>query len=70
MDKYNAANAMSENTKEEAKAKAAALKEASKELDKFNKKAYEYIQARKLVKQLEYYAHWNSIFNETASVAD
>lgn len=62
LDKYNEANAMSENTKEEAKIKAAKLKEASKELDTFHKKAYDYIQARKLLKQNEYYTHWNEIF--------
>ena len=62
LDKYNEANAMSEDTKEEAKIKAAKLKEASKELDTFHKKAYDYIQARKLVKQNEYYTHWNEIF--------
>lgn len=62
LDKYNEANAMSENTKEEAKIKAIKLKEASKELDTFHKKAYDYIQARKLVKQNEYYTHWNEIF--------
>lgn len=62
LDKYNEANAMSENTKEEAKIKAAKLKEASKELDTFHKKAYDYIQARKLVNQNEYYTHWDEIF--------
>lgn len=62
LDKYNEANAMSEDTKEKAKIKAAKLKEASKELDTFHKKAYDYIQARKLVKQNEYYTHWNEIF--------
>lgn len=62
LDKYNEANAMSENTKEEAKIKAIKLKEASKELDTFHKKAYDYIQARKLVKQKEYYTHWDEIF--------
>lgn len=62
LDKYNEANAMSENTKEEAKIKAIKLKEASRELDTFHKKAYDYIQARKLVKQNEYYTHWNEIF--------
>lgn len=62
LDKYNVANAMSEDTKEEAKIKAAKLKEASKELDTFHKKAYDYIQARKLVKQNEYYTHWDKIF--------
>lgn len=63
MDKYNEANAMSENTKKEAKLKAQKLKEASKELDTFHKKAYDYIQARKLIKQLEYYSHWDELFN-------
>lgn len=62
LDKYNEANAMSEDTKEEAKIKAVKLKEASRELDTFHKKAYDYIQARKLVKQNEYYTHWNEIF--------
>lgn len=62
LDKYNEANAMSENTKEEAKIKAQKLKEASKELDTFHKKAYDYIRARKLVKQAEYYSHWNELF--------
>lgn len=62
LDKYNEANAMSENTKEEATLKAAKLKEASKELDTFHKKAYDYIQARKLIKQKEYYANWDKIF--------
>lgn len=62
MDKYNEANTMSENTKEEQKLKAQKLKEASKELDAFNKKAYDYIQARKLIKQLEYYSHWEELF--------
>lgn len=62
MDKYNEANAMSENTKEEQKLKAQKLKEASKELDAFNKKAYDYIKARKLIKQLEYYSHWEELF--------
>ena len=62
LDKYNEVNAMSENTKEEANLKATKLKEASKELDTFHKKAYDYIQARKLIKQKEYYANWNKIF--------
>ena len=62
MDKYNEANAMSESTKEEASLKAQKLKEASKELDIFHKKAYDYIQARKLIKQKEYYANWDKIF--------
>lgn len=61
-DAYNAANAMPETTKEEIKAKNAALKEASKELDRFHKKAYEYIKARKLIKQYEYYSNWDKIF--------
>lgn len=69
LDKYNEANAMSENTKEEAKIKAVKLKEASKELDTFHKKAYDYIQARKLVKQKEYYTHWDEIFtNELQNI--
>ena len=54
MDRYNTAKAMDESTKAAAKAKAQAMREASKELDRFHKKAYNYIQARKLVKQLEY----------------
>lgn len=62
LDKYNEANAMSENTKEEAKIKAAKLKEASKELDTFHKKAYDYIQARKLVKQNELYSLGRNIY--------
>ncbi len=66
MDKYNEANAMSEDTKEEQKLKAQKLKEASKELDAFNKKAYDYIQARKLIKQLEYYSHWEELFEVKA----
>ncbi len=66
MDKYNEANAMSENTKEEQRLKAQKLKEASRELDKFNKKAYDYIQARKLLKQLEYYSHWDEMFEVEA----
>ena len=62
MDRYNAANAMPESTAEEAKMKKTALKEAQKELDNFNKKAYDYIVARKLMKQVEYYENWNKIF--------
>ena len=62
MDKYNAANAMPEDTKENIKAKSAALKASSKELDTFHKKAYDYIQARKLMKQYEYYENWSSLF--------
>lgn len=62
LDAYNAANAMPETTKEERKAKAAALKSASKELDFFHKKAYDYIKARTLMKQYEYYLNWNEIF--------
>lgn len=66
MDRYNEANAMSESTKQEAKIKAEKLKAASKELDEFHKKAYDYIQARKLLKQVEYYSHWEEIFtNQT-----
>ncbi|MCI5735964.1 MAG: MFS transporter [Eubacterium sp.] len=68
MDKYNEANAMSESTKEEASLKAQKLKEASKELDTFHKKAYDYIQARKLIKQLEYYSHWDELFSISAQV--
>lgn len=68
MEKYNKANAMSENTKEEAKIKAQKLKEASKELDTFNKKAYDYIQARKLIKQLEYYSHWDELFSTATQI--
>ena len=62
MDKYNEANAMPEDTKESIKAKSAALKAASGELDAFHKKAYDYIQARKLMKQYEYYENWSSLF--------
>lgn len=62
MDRYNAANAMPESTAEEAKMKKTAFKEAQKELDNFNKKAYDYIVARKLMKQVEYYENWNKIF--------
>lgn len=62
MDRYNAANAMPESTAEEAKMKKTALKEAQRELDNFNKKAYDYIVARKLMKQVEYYENWNKIF--------
>lgn len=62
MDRYNAANAMPESTPEEAKMKKTALKEAQRELDNFNKKAYDYIVARKLMKQVEYYENWNKIF--------
>ena len=70
MDKYNAANAMGESTKDEIRSKSAALKEASKELDRFHKKAYAYIQARKLLKQLEYYSHWSDIFgSETIAIS-
>ena len=50
MDKFNTANAMHEDTREEMLKKDRAIKEASKELDRFNKKAYTYIQARKLMK--------------------
>lgn len=63
MDAYNVANAMPETTKEEIKAKSAALKEASQDLDRFHKTAYEYIKARKLVKQLDYYSNWDKIFS-------
>ena len=67
MDRYNAAKAMDESTKAAAKAKAQAMREASKELDRFHKKAYNYIQARKLVKQLEYYTHWETIFESESA---
>ena len=69
MDRYNAAKAMDESTKAAAKAKAQAMREASKELDRFHKKAYNYIQARKLVKQLEYYTHWETIFERESAAA-
>lgn len=70
MDRYNAAKAMDESTKAAAKAKAQAMREASKELDRFHKKAYNYIQARKLVKQLEYYTHWETIFESESAAAE
>lgn len=69
MDRYNTAKAMDESTKAAAKAKAQAMREASKELDRFHKKAYNYIQARKLVKQLEYYTHWETIFESEPAAA-
>ena len=68
MDRFNAANAMDESTREEMQKKDRAIKEASKELDRFHRKAYDYIQARKLIKQLEYYRNWDSIFE--AAVCD
>lgn len=68
MDRFNAANAMDESTREEMQKKDRALKEASKELDRFHRKAYDYIQARKLIKQLEYYRNWDDIFE--AAVCD
>lgn len=70
MDRYNTAKAMDESTKAAAKAKAQAMREASKELDRFHKKAYNYIQARKLVKQLEYYTHWETIFESESTAAE
>lgn len=70
MDRYNTAKAMDEGTKAAAKAKAQAMREASKELDRFHKKAYNYIQARKLVKQLEYYTHWETIFESESAAAE
>lgn len=70
MDRYNTAKAMDESTKAAAKAKAQAIREASKELDRFHKKAYNYIQARKLVKQLEYYTHWETIFESESAAAE
>lgn len=70
MDRYNTAKAMDESTKAAAKAKAQAMREASKELDRFHKKAYNYIQARKLVKQLEHYTHWETIFESESAAAE
>lgn len=70
MDRYNTAKAMDESTKAAAKAKAQAMREASKELDRFHKKAYNYMQARKLVKQLEYYTHWETIFESESAAAE
>lgn len=70
MDRYNTAKAMDESTKAAAKAKAQAMREASKELDRFHKKAYNYIQARKLVKQLEYYTHCETIFESESAAAE
>lgn len=70
MDRYNTAKAMDESTKAAAKAKAQTMREASKELDRFHKKAYNYIQARKLVKQLEYYTHWETIFESESAAAE
>ena len=69
VDAYNKANAMGEGTKEEIKAKNAALRAASKELDNFHKKAFDYIQARKLIKQLEYYSNWDKIFEAEEATA-
>ena len=66
VEEYNRANAMGESTKEEIKAKNAALRKASKELDNFHKKAFDYIQARKLMKQFEYYSNWEMIFEAEA----
>ncbi len=63
MDAYNEAMAMSEATPEEIKLKSKKLKMASKELDRYHKKAFKYIEAKKLIKQYEYYSNWNSIFN-------
>lgn len=63
MDAYNAAKAMSENNAQEIKQKQKAIKQARKELDFFNKKAFKYIQARKLIKQYEYYSNWQTLFD-------
>ncbi|MFR6066324.1 MAG: MFS transporter [Eubacterium sp.] len=63
MDAYNEAMAMSEATPEERKLKSKKLKMASKEFDRYHKKAFKYIEAKKLIKQYEYYSNWNSIFN-------
>lgn len=69
MDAYNSANAMPENTSEEIKAKTRAVKAAQKELDFFNKKAFRYLEARKLIKQYEYYTNWQNLFESgTAAV--
>lgn len=68
MDAYNAAKAMSENTAEELKKKDEAIKLAQKELDNFNKKAFKYIEAQKLVKQYEYYTNWENLFESDATV--
>lgn len=62
LERYNNAKALPEKTPEEQKLKAAELNAASKELDSFHKKAYDYIRARALVKQEAYYANWNEIF--------
>lgn len=62
MDRYNAAKAMSESTPQEIKQKDAAIKLAEKELNAFHKKAFKYIEARKLVKQYEYYLNWHELF--------
>lgn len=70
MDKYNEANALPEDTKEQAQLKSARLKEASKELDLFHKKAYDYIQARKLMKQVEYYSHWDEMFESEPEIIE
>lgn len=68
MDAYNKAKAMSENNAEEIKQKQKAIKEARKELDFFNKKAFKYIQARKLIKQYEYYSNWQTLFEYNEEV--
>lgn len=62
MDAYNAAKAMRESTNEEMKQKDKAIKTAQKELDRFNKKAFKYIEARKLIKQYENYSNWQALF--------
>lgn len=69
MDAYNAAKAMSEETSEQRKQKDKAIKEAQKELDFFNKKAFKYIEARKLIKQYEYYSNWQTLFESKQEVS-
>ena len=66
----NEANALPEDTKEQAQFKSARLKEASKELDLCHKKAYDYIQARKLMKQVEYYSHWDERFESEPEIIE
>ena len=67
MNKIKHENEIHEDTREEMLKKEKEIKEAYKELDRFNKKAYNYIQARKLMKQAEYYKNWDQIF-ETETV--
>lgn len=62
MDAYNAAMAMREDGSDKIKQKEKALKAAQKELDTFHKKAFQYIEARKLIKQYDYYSNWQKLF--------